>query len=361
MPTPRAYMEPAAARLAEFRREVLTRFLYITCAVSIAVIPAYWLIGLRPLFWLNVVYFALVGGLCYLHNIKRTGRAYCGHVFLGLTLLITLSGIYFGNEIIDNKPWQLLLPILAFLVVGSRPGLWWALASLAALVLTFALRWQAYEPMSVFILLLAHPTVAYAMFVFSSWNEENLRIISRLSHTDPLTKTYNRQLFDELFVNLFNRARRAEEPLAVYMIDIDHFKKFNDHYGHIAGDHALMRVAEVMRGAARRATDLVFRYGGEEFCIVSSGVNSDDALFIAESITAGVRTLGIVHAGSEHAQLTVSIGVAYVGLIGDADTETLLRRADAALYRAKTRGRDRIEIDATTTAPVRPEWVAAAR
>jgi two-component system chemotaxis family response regulator WspR len=166
-------------------------------------------------------------------------------------------------------------------------------------------------------------------------------------------------LFEELFVNMFNRARRGNEPLAVYMIDIDHFKKYNDNYGHIAGDRALQQVAEVIRGSARRASDLVFRYGGEEFCVVSSGVSASDAQVIAASIIDGVRDLETPHVSGENGQLTVSIGLAYASSLEGFDTEALLRRADRALYAAKSGGRDRIRIDGEDAAPPAPELAAA--
>ena len=252
----------------------------------------------------------------------------------------------------------MLVPMIAFLVMGARRGIYWSGVHLLGLGVVFYLRRYGYEPQAVVMLMMAYPTLAYAMYVFTQSNEENIRTISRLSHTDSLTNTYNRQLFDELFVNMFNRARRGNEALAVYMIDIDHFKKYNDNYGHIAGDRALKQVAEVIRRSARRASDLVFRYGGEEFCVVSSGVSSNDAVFIAESIIDGVRDLETTHTSSEHGQLTVSIGLIHARGLDGFDTESLLKRADRALYTAKRRGRDRIEIDGDD-APPTPELAAA--
>ncbi len=343
--------DPGEAKIAEFRSLVLTRFLYIATGLSLFVLPAYWMIGLNGLTIASCLFFLCIFGLCYLHNVRHVAREWCAHAMIALTVLITWMGIYSGSELIDNKPWQMLVPMVAYLVGGSRRGTWWACLHLLGLPVLFYLRRFAYEPLSVAILLLAYPTLAYGMYVFTRSNETNIRTISRLSHTDSLTKTYNRQLFEELFVNMFNRARRGNEALAVYMIDIDHFKKYNDNYGHIAGDRALQQVAEVIRGSARRASDLVFRYGGEEFCVVSSGVSSNDAQFIAESIIDGVRDLKTPHASGENGQLTVSIGLTYVSGLEGFDTEALLRRADRALYAAKTGGRDRIEIDGDDALP----------
>lgn len=343
---PSAESDPGEAKIAEFRGLVLSRFLYIATALSVFVLPAYWAMGgLDALTIASGAFFGCIFVLCYLHNVRRVARTCCAHGFIGLSVVITWFGIAFGSELVDNKPWLMLVPMLAFLIVGTRRGTAWVCLHLAGLVVLFFVQRHAYEPLSVAILLLAYPSLAYAMAVFTRANEANIRTISRLSHTDSLTKTYNRQLFEELFVNMFNRARRAGEPLAVYMIDIDHFKKYNDSYGHIAGDRALRQVADVIRNSARRASDLVFRYGGEEFCVVSSGVNSRDALFIAESIIEGVRRLNTPHAGGENGKLTVSIGLTYGDSLDDLDTEALLRRADRALYAAKTSGRNCIDVD----------------
>ena len=350
--------DPGETKIAAFRAEVLSRFLYIATALSLFVIPAYVVIGINGLTLATGTFFLCIYVLCYLHNVRQVALVLCANSLIALCVVITWLGIYFGSELIDNKPWQMLVPMIAYLVMGSRRGSFWTGAHLLGLAVVFYLRRYGYEPLSVAILVLAYPTLAYAMYVFTRSNEANIRTISRLSHTDSLTNTYNRQLFDELFVNMFNRARRGNEALAVYMIDIDHFKRYNDNYGHIAGDRALKQVAEVIRGSARRASDLVFRYGGEEFCIVSSGVSSNDALFIAESIIDGVRDLNTPHANGENGHLTVSIGLIHARGLEGFDTESLLRRADRALYAAKSGGRDRIEIDGDD-APPTPELAAA--
>ena len=349
---------PGALKIATFRGEVLSRFLYIATALSVFVLPADLMIGVDALTIASAVFFVGIWALCYLHNVRHVARAFCANALVALSVAVTLAGVYFGSELLDNKPWQMLVPMIAFLVIGAPRGGYWCCAHLVGLGVVFYLRRYSYEPQSVLMLMLAYPTLAYAMYVFARSNEDNIRTISRLSHTDHLTNTYNRQLFDELFVNMFNRARRGNEALAVYMIDIDHFKKYNDNYGHIAGDRALKQVAEVIRGSARRASDLVFRYGGEEFCVVSSGVSSNDALFTAESIVDGVRDLNTPHTGGERGHLTVSIGLIHARGLDSLDTESLLRRADRALYAAKSSGRDRIEIDDEDLPPT-PELAAA--
>jgi diguanylate cyclase (GGDEF)-like protein len=338
-------MDPGERKVRAFRSEVLRRFVAIAAVASLAVLPAYHLIGITPLTLACALYSAVVLLLWGLHRDRRREIERCAGLFLGATLAIMLCGLALGDERIDNKPWQMVFPLAAFLVAGPRAGARWAAAAWLGCALVFALRWPTYSAHAMFIFLAAHATICYALGIFARSNEDNIRTISRLSHTDTLTKTYNRQLFDELVGNAFNRARRAQEPLAVLMIDIDYFKLYNDNYGHVAGDRALEQVAGVIRRSARRATDLVFRYGGEEFCVVSAGVTRADAAHVAATILGNVRELAIPHAASPRGRLTVSVGLGYQYTVGSEAPERLIERADRALYLAKTGGRDRCEID----------------
>lgn len=185
--------------------------------------------------------------------------------------------------------------------------------------------------LSVLAMTLAYLTITVGLCAFNRHNETNIRTIARLSHTDPLTGVYNRQLLEELSNSEFKRSLRAEEPLAIYMLDFVHCKKFNDRYAHVAGDSALAAVATVIRNSAWRASDLVFRYGGEEFCVVCSAIEEKDALTLAEAIVGGVHAAGIVHADGENGVLTISV---------DTDAQRILESADVALYQAKQSGRN---------------------
>ncbi len=333
-------MEFRDVKVTEFRGEVTELLVVVSLFVAPILMPAYYLIGIPALTYACGIYFIFQALVYYQLRSLRWGHEDCARYALAATLALMLLGLYTGNEVVDNKPWQLLFPIVAFVLTGSRNGVYWCIAALSGTVTVLLLRWPDYAPLSILIFAIAHITTSYVLYVFTKHNELNIRTISRLSHTDPLTNTYNRQLFNELSINEFNRARRAEEPLAIYMIDIDHFKRYNDRYGHLAGDQALRKVAEIIRGSARRASDLVFRYGGEEFCVLSSGATIHDARVLADHIIEGVRDMQIRHEEGENKQLTVSIGLCYHGELEGLSAELLLKRADEALYTAKTRGRD---------------------
>lgn len=171
------------------------------------------------------------------------------------------------------------------------------------------------------------------------------RQLSELSIRDHLTNVFNRRHFDEVLVDELARIKRQSGDLAVAMIDIDHFKLFNDLYGHVAGDHCLIAVADAIRGALPRTTDMIFRYGGEEFAVILPLTDLVGAVKIAEHLCAAVHALGHPHAGTPAGCVTVSIGVAALTATETASgfsPEHFVGSADAALYAAKTGGRNRV-------------------
>jgi diguanylate cyclase (GGDEF)-like protein len=165
--------------------------------------------------------------------------------------------------------------------------------------------------------------------------------LARLSTLDGLTGIANRRLFDEVLAREWARCARHGEPLALALLDVDHFKRYNDCYGHQTGDDALRLVAQTLSAGLRRSSDFVARYGGEEFAFIAPGTDAATARALAEQLCAALRAQQQPHAGAPSGLLTASVGVA-VGLPGSDDSaDALLRRADAALYAAKASGRDR--------------------
>ena len=164
-----------------------------------------------------------------------------------------------------------------------------------------------------------------------------------MSTTDGLTGIANRRGLDVCLGREWLRAARAKSPLSLIMADIDFFKAFNDHYGHLAGDTCLRKVAQAMAGTATRSADLVARYGGEEFVVVLPDTDAAGARVLAEELRRRVAALGIVHAASAAAGcVTISIGVASLVPDGRDDPSYLILKADEALYQAKDQGRDRV-------------------
>jgi diguanylate cyclase (GGDEF)-like protein len=167
--------------------------------------------------------------------------------------------------------------------------------------------------------------------------------LSRIARQDGLTLLANRRTLDEALELEWRRARREHLPVALLMIDVDHFKLFNDRYGHPAGDACLRSVARVLDRVSGRAGDLAARYGGEEFALLLAATDLHGARIIAQTLRAAVRQLGIPNEAAESGLLTISVGAAsHVPTADDNTPDSLVMAADRALYRAKRGGRDRV-------------------
>ncbi len=165
--------------------------------------------------------------------------------------------------------------------------------------------------------------------------------LEKLSNTDSLTGVANRRYFEDFLEREWKHAMRYGYPISLLMIDIDYFKKYNDHLGHQEGDKCLIRLASVLRKFERRPGDLVARYGGEEFVVILSGTALKDAVRIAEEIRKQVMKLKFLHPESEVSDVvTVSIGVSSRVPEPGESKEELIKTADLAMYRAKAMGRN---------------------
>jgi diguanylate cyclase (GGDEF)-like protein len=172
------------------------------------------------------------------------------------------------------------------------------------------------------------------------------RELHRLAHLDGLTRVANRRQFDLSLQREWKILAREQMPLSLIMCDVDFFKRYNDTYGHQAGDECLRRLAGVLRECAKRPSDLVARYGGEEFAIILPNTPETGALRVAEEIRDRVAALHITHMNSPvSSYVTVSVGVATTRPSPYSASEALLAAADRALYQAKGQGRDRVVVD----------------
>lgn len=178
--------------------------------------------------------------------------------------------------------------------------------------------------------------------------KEGLDLVSaemeRLSREDSLTALANRRHFDAIFLQEWERSRREAHPVSLIFVDVDHFKAFNDTYGHQEGDAVLARVGATLRACLRRPGDLAARYGGEEFVLLLPGTPEAGALEVARQVHRAIAGLLIPHAASRTAAcVTASLGVATM-VPGDLDGDSLLAAADAAAYAAKAAGRNCIVV-----------------
>ena len=169
------------------------------------------------------------------------------------------------------------------------------------------------------------------------------RELEVLSYRDSLTNVANRRMFDTLYSVEWAKARAVSEPLSLIVIDIDYFKQYNDHYGHMQGDECLRRVAQAMDGGASRSRDLCARLGGEEFVLLLPATDEDAARNVAERCRKLLAQKELPHASSGVGRLvTVSMGVGTIVPGAHDDPDVFLDRIDRRLYQAKSAGRDRI-------------------
>jgi len=168
------------------------------------------------------------------------------------------------------------------------------------------------------------------------------RELEKLSRQDGLTGIANRRYFDSYLVTEVRRGARERQSLSLILSDVDHFKAFNDCYGHQAGDDCLRRVAAALSSAGRRPADLAARYGGEEFAMVLPGTVLEGAVDVAQAVSRVIESLGIPHERSAvNAKVTLSQGIVSLTPEKETSSEDLIQRADQALYLAKQQGRNR--------------------
>ncbi|MCA1248216.1 diguanylate cyclase [Massilia sp. MS-15] len=184
------------------------------------------------------------------------------------------------------------------------------------------------------------------------------------SQNDPLTGLFNRRYVEAALEREVAQAQRDGGLLAALMIDVDHFKQYNDRYGHLAGDATLIEVARTVRRGACRPRDVAGRFGGEEFVVLLPATDLAGAAVVAETIRADLQRRGVAHRDAPGGMLSLSIGVACIAPVHCPDAaNTLLDRADGALYAAKANGRNRVDCDdrrgADSLAPRRPSTHAS--
>ncbi len=171
--------------------------------------------------------------------------------------------------------------------------------------------------------------------------EDAKRRLEGLARTDSLTELYNKRYFELQYPTQYSIAKRNDDCLTVFMIDVDHFKHYNDHYGHVYGDKCLKQVAQALSHVFQRTSDFVARFGGEEFIIYSVGLSELQAQVSARNLLEYMKDLKIPHEKSELSHVTVSIGIASAMWEHPMGPNELIERADKAMYLAKSGGRNK--------------------
>lgn len=189
-----------------------------------------------------------------------------------------------------------------------------------------------------------HPPMVKARVKLHLNLKRKQELLEKYAFIDALTEIPNRRRFDEILKVEWNRALRSKHPLSLIMLDLDHFKLYNDTYGHGKGDDCLRRVAGAMNRSLRRSSDFVSRYGGEEFAVILPAATSREAVEVATQIQAAIKALSIEHTSSPvKKQVTISMGIATIIPDTDKTCTFLITEADRKLYETKASGRNDIK------------------
>ena len=308
-------------------------------------------IGLSIYLWSYAVVAGIMGYLELAQNIAQGWQ----DVLWGLPCLLLLAALSFwprglahGNESHEdtNRSIPLLLdnlsPVLFTLVIaimGARiaPAYpWLGFASITIAVALYGLRAA-----------LLQSKYLRSQHALASSSHALVDAVDRLrdiSIHDGLTGIYNRRHFDEVLLAEWKRSIRTQKPLSLLLIDVDHFKKLNDRYGHPEGDECLKKIAQQLSTILRRSSDILARYGGEEFAAILPETSKESARLIADAMRLSIEEIKIKNEGAKATGVvTVSIGVCSENATLSRPVDELLSAADAALYRAKKQGRNRVQ------------------
>lgn len=336
------------ARMIDWAAVILTVATLGTLAARLVLAPMRpTTVALTLLFGLG---FVLVPAVARWSSVERAGALLVGM----LLALLTAVGYVAGGL---NAPVLALLPVIgavAVPVLGIRRGLV-ATALVAGVLAAFAylevsghrfpqeLAPEDFRRARALMLLTSVLVVAVIVVAYERYNQGLRTELRGQAAQDPLTGLANRRHSNAVLRYEWGRCARARSAVSVILFDVDHFKLYNDGYGHQAGDECLRSVADISRGTFRRASDLVARYGGEEFLAILPEASHEAALRVAEDLRAALERRGIVHESAPAGRVTVSVGVATAAQPSTMSSDALLQHADVALYNAKRAGRNRVE------------------
>jgi diguanylate cyclase (GGDEF)-like protein len=340
-----------------FRAAVLQMYLRIAAIVSLPLSVIYFVFIPTPDNGLVLFTFGLLALWLKWHTRHDSGESprYENWVVFAF-LCLMLYGSFTSNERLHQEVWVMIFPVVFSPIVGQRERIVWMVAGAVSFSTAVLMRPEPLTATSAFALVTAYLTLGFVTLMLVRHNEQNIERLAHLSIIDPLTKAYNRSYLKEVMLSEINRCRRNRNVLTVIMLDIDYFKMFNDKYGHLFGDSVLEQVADVLKRNAQRSGDYVFRYGGEEFCIVTSVISRDEAWQFAEKMRQSIYALGIENLESPHRYLTASVGFWCVSELDEITPSALLLNADNALYRAKAAGRNAV-VDFDNIPVAEPELV----
>lgn len=347
----RAHLLDDSFELKRFALSVAMVIWLALAVLDLLVVPAShlaWVLGVRfVVLVILLVCAALILQRRHTHLLLPLSMACILTLGVGAALIVGIV-----HQVDPGYPYEglLLVSMAAYFLVGLRlsEALACSLVVLTAYVVAELLAGLPAARLinNVLFLAFGNLTGAVGCYLLEYKSREHFlvsRLMRLLAYHDSLTGLHNRRSFNRQFERLWRQAQRDGKPLALLLCDIDHFKAYNDCYGHQAGDAALQRVGMLIEQAARRPLDMGVRLGGEEFALLLFDIAADEARQRAEALRQSLEAAAIAHRGSDSAEvLTMSIGVACLTPGVQAELGQLYEQADRALYEAKAFGRNQV-------------------
>ncbi len=354
-----------------YRNELLKKYIRLALIISLLLSPIYYYVGNYYLAGTLNLFFLLT----YYLNLssKNLDRFVINsRIFMVAIFFLFFMGFIHSNQIINSTYFLLLFPIASFSIRGVREGIYWSVPMALVFIFSYMIYPELYNIYSFIFFLVAYFMVSYLLFYYRVYEFKNFKKINRnleslvdqrtvelkslnktlenqaltleeknkelehLAVTDQLTKLFNRKKLDETMESELHRTMRYNHLFSVILLDVDHFKSVNDTYGHQVGDQLLVDMSKLLKENLRD-TDIIGRWGGEEFMIICPETDLIAAIKLAENLRLKIET----HKFDVIDSKTSSFGVTVYKK--DDDHKSIVARADEALYTAKTNGRNRVE------------------
>lgn len=337
----------------KYRNELLRQYLYLALFVSVPLSPIEYFSGLHELALILLIFAASMVPLLFFSKDSRRYNAISRYFMLSISCLF-LAGFIYSSLETDNKYFLLLYPIAAFSIRGVKEGVGWSFVLLISLVFLYLAKPESHAQFSFIYFIVAFFMVGYVVYHYRYYEilnfkhiqqveqqkdqriqeqEMQAKVLQELCHTDFLTNLNNRQKLDSVLQAEVSKCGQELYCFSVILMDVDHFKQVNDHYGHQTGDSVLQEIANILLQNTND-TDVVGRWGGEEFIIVACGKNKLYAEQLAEKLRVSIEN----HLFPEVGHKTASFGISHYQ--NSESIEMLIERSDKALYKAKEEGRN---------------------
>ncbi|WP_166424287.1 GGDEF domain-containing protein [Paraglaciecola sp. 20A4] len=325
----------------DYRRNVLKAVLLVIIFAGCIFVVSNWQAGFKVYAGIELGLVILSIGILTIHQ-KTPNLTLWSSVFLVALYSVILIGIYSISFNSTLYTWLYIIPVLSYLLLGIKLGSWFTIVYLGAgigvLIFAHLLKNPDINPIAVVNIALCLTAIWVLSYTYESKRTAMVERLQQMAAIDPLTGLNNRLHLNSVFEMLCQSIPQDQQSVSMLLLDLDHFKKVNDQYGHDVGDEVLVKVSRLIN-EMRRRNDWAFRFGGEEFCLLIPNTNEAQTQQVAERLRQAVEK--DITIDDFTLNITVSIGVARWPLDGN-NLAQIYKAADARLYQAKEQGRNRI-------------------